>query len=164
MADGERHRRFDTILSVASLLVSMMGLGSIWLTYQNIRDARVSARVNTYQLMVKQASDANALLLARPELRPYFRDAQNLAPDDPDFNRVAVLAEMRLDAYDALMTFPWLLGESKIEGWRNTIRLELSRSPVMCGVLAGRTTNYGDDLVKIGRVACGRNPTSDRRP
>jgi hypothetical protein len=62
---------------------------------------------------------------------------------------------MKLNAFDALLEFPDLMGfGSQVESWRNSVRDAFRDSPVMCDIFASYKTNYGPTIVKLANEGC----------
>ena len=146
---------FGRITSVATLLVSILGLFAVVVSYRSLKEAEASAqlastnaRLSAYQQMVLQSANVEKVIIEHSAMRPYFRDGKPLKPGDEDYNLAASIAELRLDAFDALLTFPAMMGfDREIGGWRNTVRDAFKDSPVMCKVFADHKDNYGSATV-----------------
>src|SRR5262249_13204210 len=107
--------------------------------------------------MVSRSGDVDKILVEHPAMRPYFRDKKPLSHADQDCNLAAAIAEMRLDAFDALLGFPDLMSfGSQAESWRNTVRDAFRDSPVMCDLVASYKANYGPTMVKLANEGCPR--------
>jgi hypothetical protein len=138
----------STIVSLASLGVS---LTSVLIAFFSFQKSRRTALVQTYQLMVQEVTSANRLLLEDPSLRPYFREGKKITKESPDYNKMAMVAEMRLDAYDAVLAFPTFLKDRDIQGWRNSFKFELRHSPICCAILQENEDSYGDETLKLAK-------------
>jgi hypothetical protein len=150
--------QLSRITSFVTLLVSIVGLGAIVISYRTLKQADTSARVSAYQQMVSQSAGVEKLLVEHSAMRPYFRDSKPPTRGDKDYDLAAAIAEMRIDAFDALLTFPALMGFGSIGGWRNTVRDAFRDSPVMCDLVASYKDNYGTATVNLANEGC--SPTA----
>ena len=150
--------QLSRITSFVTLLVSIVGLGAIVISYRTLKQADTSARVSAYQQMVSQSAGVEKLLVEHSAMRPYFRDRKPLTRGDKDYDLAAAIAEMRIDAFDGLLTFPALMGFGSIGGWRNTVRDAFRDSPVMCDLVASYKDNYGTATVNLANEGC--SPTA----
>jgi len=146
---------FPRLTSIASLLVSAVGLGSIVIGYGALKQADESSRVTAYRQLVSQIADVDRVIVEHPSMRPYFRDRKLIAPGDKDYDLAAGIAELRIDSFDALLRFPHFLGaESGIRGWQNTVRDAFRDSPLMCEIATTYKSNYGTDTNSLATEGC----------
>jgi hypothetical protein len=152
---------FSRATSLLGLCVSIASIGAVAISVFALKQANTSARqsraLSAYQEMVSRSGDVDKILVEHPAMRPYFRDKKPLSHADEDYNLGAAIAEMRLDAFDALLEFPDLMGfGSQAESWRNTVRDAFRDSPVMCDLVASYKANYGPTMVKLANEGCPR--------
>ena len=150
---------FSRGTSLLGLFVSIASIGAVAISFYTLKQADTSARLSralsAYQEMVSRSEDVDKVLVEHPAMRPYFRDRKPLSQADEDYNLAAAIAEMRVDAFDALLEFPDLIGfGSQVEGWRNTVRDAFRDSPVMCDLVASYKANYGRTIVKLANEGC----------
>jgi len=80
--------------------------------------------------------------------------SKELTGGDPNAQAVLVLADVRLDVIDAVLTYATMRGNAdEIGGWKNTFADAFRASPVLCQRLSDTYSNYGL-IVPIGRAAC----------
>jgi hypothetical protein len=150
---------FSRATSLLGLCVSIASIGAVAISFYALKQTDTSARLgralSAYQEMVSRSEDVDKVLVEHPAMRPYFRDRKPLSHADEDYNLAAAIAEMRLDAFDALLEFPDLMGfESQAESWRNTARDAFRDSPLMCDLAASYKANYGPTIVKLANEGC----------
>jgi hypothetical protein len=98
------------------------------------------------------------MFVEKPDLRPYFEHRKGLTDDDPKGEAVLALADVRLDAIDAILTYAiptWR--DDEILGWRSTFENAFRNSPVLCTRLNQNPQNYGR-ILAVGSLACGLMP------
>jgi hypothetical protein len=159
---SERREEIKLMLEYGRVGISLIGLGALvfaglqWMGSNRV--ALLSNRVailNGYERMAVEWRDHLRLFVEQPDLRPYFEEGAQLAPDDSKRNLVLAIADLRLDVMDAVLTYPALLDVADdIEGWRNTFRNAFRTSPVLCARLRETESNYGF-IVPIAAQACG---------
>jgi hypothetical protein len=152
---------FSRATSLLGLCVSIGSIGavaiSVFALQQENTTARLSRAMSAYQEMISRSEDVDKILVEHPAMRPYFRDSKPLSHADGDYNLAAAIAEMRLDAFDALLEFPDLMDFGRqAESWRNTVRDAFRDSPVMCDLVASHRANYGPTIVKLADESCSR--------
>jgi hypothetical protein len=146
---------FPRLTSIVSLLISIVGLGSVIISYRALQQADANLRVTGYQQMVSQSADIDKAIVEHPSLRPYFRDRKLLVTGDKDYDLAAGIAQLRIDSFDALLTLPHFLGaETGITGWRNRVRDAFRDSPLMCEIFTTYKTNYGSEVARLATEGC----------
>jgi hypothetical protein len=150
---------FSRVTWLLGLCVSIASIGAVAISFYALKQADTSARLgralSAYQEMVARSEDVDKVLVEHPAMRSYFRDRKPLSHADEDYNLAAAIAEMRLDAFDALLEFPDLMGfGSQVGTWRNTAQDAFRDSPVMCDLVASYKSNYGPTIVELANEGC----------
>jgi hypothetical protein len=130
-------QEIDWFSRATSLLgpgVSIASIGAVAISFYTLKQADTSARLSralsAYQEMVSRSEDVDRAFVEHPVMRPYFRDRKPLSHPDEDYNLAAAIADMKLNAFDALLEFPDLMGfGSQVESWRNSVRDAFRDSP-----------------------------------
>jgi hypothetical protein len=149
MADGGDW--FAKTIALASLAVSIVGLGSVVISIQSLRQADDAARANVTQQVIGDSMDVDKIFIQHPEMRPFFRDRKPIRPGDEGYDRAAAIAELRANALDAILVFP---GVSAVGNWTNVARSIFRDSPIMCEFVSKYKDNYSAATVKIAGEAC----------
>ena len=68
-----------------------------------------------------------------------LREKKPIRRGDEGYDRAAAIAELRVNAYDAVLTFP---GVFKGDSWSNVARSAFRDSPIMCEFIAMYKDNY----------------------
>ena len=84
---------------------------------------------------------------------PFLETKGRSVRGDDGYDRAAAIAELRVNAYDAVLTFP---GVFEADNWSNVARSAFRDSPIMCEFIAMYKDNYSKATVKIADEACQR--------
>jgi hypothetical protein len=68
-----------------------------------------------------------------------LREKKPIRRGDEGYDRAAAIAELRVNAYDAVLTFP---GVFKGDSWSNVARSAFRDSPIMCEFISMYKDNY----------------------
>ena len=147
---------FAKAIALASLFVSIVGLGSVVVSIRALRQSEDAVLAGLSQQVISDSMDVDKIFIQHPEMRPFFRDKKPIRPGDEGYDRAAAIAELRVNALDAVLTFP---GVFKEDSWRNVARSAFRDSPIMCEFVSKYKDNYSAATVKIAGEAC---PTSSR--
>ena len=134
-------------LELATFLTALAALGSIWISTR-------SNQLAAYQQLVSISIEFDKLLADKEnaEFRPYFKDGKPLDKNDKDYRRVALIAEMQLDAIDASVALTLNFTNETAQGtWRTTFKRSFRESPVMCELLRERYEQYHLATVRIAK-------------
>jgi hypothetical protein len=71
---GKNGDMFAKVIALASLLVSIVGLGSIWISIQSFKQSERAALASTSQQIISDSADVDKLFIQHPEMRAFFRD------------------------------------------------------------------------------------------
>ena len=142
---------FAKAIALASLFVSIVGLGSVVIGVRALRQSEAAALANLSQQIISDSIDVDKIFIQHPEMRPFFRDKKPIRPGDDGYDRAAAIAELRANALDAVLTFP---GVFKEDSWRNVARSAFRDSPIMCEFVSKYKDNYSAATVKIADEAC----------
>ena len=82
---------------------------------------------------------------------PFLETKGRSVRGDDGYDRAAAIAELRLNALDAVLTYP---GVFKEDSWRNVARSAFRDSPIMCEFVSKYKDNYSAATVKIADEAC----------
>jgi hypothetical protein len=142
---------FAKAIALASLFVSIVGLGSVVVSIRALRQSEDAVLAGLSQQVISDSMDVDKIFIQHPEMRPFFRDKRPIRPGDDGYNRAAAIAELRVNALDAVLTFP---GVFKEDSWRNVARSAFRDSPIMCEFVSKYKDNYSAATVKIADEAC----------
>lgn len=137
---------------IASALMVASGLaftGLQWHTANQIADQSV------YQRMVADWSDHLKTFIDKPHLWPYFEEGRPLGPDDQNRNLVLAVAEIRLQAMDAVLSnvrLRW--SANSFMQWKTTFGRTFRQSPALCIRFAETLSEWEDELVAVANRSC----------
>lgn len=143
---AERREEIKLRLEYVKVVVSFVTIGSILFAALQWKDSNNLANNTIYQRMSSEWSQHVGLFITQPQLRPYFfnRKPLSVAPDDHTKNIILGVADVRLNAIDAILTFAadrWT--EEETLGWRRTFLAAFKNSPVLCARIRETWDEYG---------------------
>ena len=142
---------FAKVIAIASLLVSIVGLGSIIIGIESFRQSERAALADASQRIITDSANVDKLFIQYPKMRPFFREKKPIHRGDEGYDRAAAIAELRVNALDAVLTYP---GVFKEDSWRNVVRSAFRDSPIMCEFVLRYKGNYSAATVKIADEVC----------
>jgi uncharacterized membrane protein len=147
-----------------TLVVSLIGLASIWIAIHEMRMNEEVSWVTTYQTIETASLEMDKMLVEHPNLVPFFLSGTRIENTDKEYNQAVALADARLGAIDAILTYAQFRhADEQIVGWRNTFIKYLRASPLMCERLATNSENYG--LINpLSKAACVNGPDAASSP
>ncbi len=154
---NERREEIKLRLEYVKLAISLAGMATlIFAGLQWIGSNRIATQA-VYQQMATEWREHLRTFVDRPDIRPYFENSAEITQEDPKYQVVLAVADVRLDVMDAVLTYPGLLGhqQNSIQGWRNTFANAFRTSQVLCTRLREAEDNYGL-IVPIAEQACRR--------
>jgi len=157
MNERGREHRIKFGLEIATLLTAIAALASVWLTYQQTRTSIEATRLAAYQQLTANSLEFDKALAEKDnaELRPYFKEGKQIERDDRLYNRVALLAEMQVDAIDAIIAYTLeFTRPSEVQTWTNTFHRSFRESPATCEFLHERQEQYHVQTVQLAESHC----------
>jgi len=151
---GKNGDMFAKVIALASLLVSIVGLGSIWISIQSFKQSERAALASTSQQIISDSADVDKLFIQYPEMRAFFRDRKPIHRGEEGYDRAAAIAELRVNALDTVLTFPQVF---KADNWSNVARSSFRDSPIMCEFISMYKANYSKTTIQVSDEAC-RSP------
>jgi hypothetical protein len=141
--------------AVGQLLVaaSIIFAGLQWRTANQIADQAV------YQQLVKDWKEHLQNFINHPNLWPYFEEGKLLQPGDESRDLVFSLAEVRLQAMDAVLAnirLRW--NPDSYPQWNTTFEREFRNSPVLCSWFRKTSSEWEDVLQDIAKRSCAPEP------
>jgi hypothetical protein len=104
--------------------------------------------------------EVNKILYENPNLQPYFYDKKPIAESDKNYNKVAALAGLRLDALGAFYDYSGYIREFRNpnnpawEAWIRYIKDVFAKSPIMCKNLNNVKSYYTEEFVRFVGQGC----------
>jgi len=151
---GKNGDMFAKVIALASLLVSVVGLGSIWISIESFKQSERAAVASTAQQIISDSADVDKLFIQHPEMRPFFRDKKPIHRGEEGYDRAAAIAELRVNALDTVLAFPQVF---KADSWSNVARSSFRDSAITCEFISAYKDNYSKATVQIADEAC-RSP------
>jgi hypothetical protein len=150
---GKDGDSFAKLIAIASLLVSIVGLGSIIIGIESFKQSERAALADASQRIITDSANVDKLFIQYPEMRPFFREKKPIRRGDEGYDRAAAIAELRVNAYDAVLTFPSIF---KADNWSNVARSAFRDSPIMCEFISMYKDNYSKTTLQIADEVCQR--------
>jgi hypothetical protein len=150
---GKDGDSFAKVIAIASLLVSIVGLGSVVIGIESFRQSERAALAEASQRIISDSLNVDKLFIQYPEMRPFFREKKPIHRGDEGYDRAAAIADLRVNAFDAVLAFP---GVFTGDTWSNVARSAFRESPIMCEVIAMDKANYSKATVQIADEVCQR--------
>ena len=148
---------FAKVIAIASLLVSIVGLGSIVIGIESFRQSGRAALADASQRIITDSANVDKLFIQYPEMRPFFREKKPIHRGDEGYDRAAAIADLRVNAFDAILAAPGVFaGGNSGDTWSNVARSAFRESPIMCEVIAIDKGNYSKATVQIANEVCQR--------
>ena len=148
---GKNGDAFAKLIAIASLLVSIVGLGSIVISIESFKQSERAALADASQRIITDSANVDKLFIQYPEMRPFFRERKSIRRGDEGYDRAAAIAELRVNAYDAVLAFP---GVFKADNWGSVARSAFRDSPIMCEFISMYKDNYSKATVQIADEVC----------
>lgn len=145
-----------TPYELATLLMSLTGLVSLFLISQQVNTAKRQAKALTTQSVMSQLLEVDKLFIKDPELRPYFYSRKVISEDDPNYNKVLAIAEFQLDFFDSYLTqseYLTLSTDEEKQNWEKYIVDSFANSLPMCQRLKDAPGWYSAKLENLAK--CG---------
>ena len=153
--------RFEDWKSIAGALMVAGGLIFTGLQWHN---ANQIADQSVYQRMVADWSDHLKTFVQKPELWAYFEEGHPLAPDDQNRSLVLAVAEIRLQAMDAVLSYVRLRwSERDFAQWKITFERTFRQSPALCLRYAQTPKEWEGELDKIAERVCAAKSSPAKR-
>jgi hypothetical protein len=146
-------------LEMAQSLVAIIGLPVLILTmlmiWQQAKYAHHTAMSQVYQNTANGFATVQIYFLDHPEYRPYFYDGKGIDTSDPEYVRVAAIAEFWLHAVHNLTIHRRYMGEYPWDVWERSLRDVYNRSPILQQFLYEHPHWYTEE---VHRILTGRTP------
>jgi hypothetical protein len=144
---------FKKLIDVATLTVIAIGLYFAFFQASKLADSINSA---TWNSVASQELNLDKILIDYPEARKYFYSGAHLAKDDPDYDRVASIADLFLDFMDGYYSSAKYLSiqVSDPEKWEAWFVEIFSNSPITCDRLKNSRDEYSDELLAVAAKPC----------
>jgi hypothetical protein len=150
--------RYRGLREWTTLVISLVGLSSIWFAILQMREADRSALISAYAGVASQWLEVDKAILTYPELRKYF-SGQKLESSDPNRDRVLAISDLALDAMDDMLSFGLLAGNArKMSGWRLTFQRLLQDSPATCDRFRQSAQLFSSEFSQLATKSCGLEP------
>ena len=131
------------ILSIIGILIAGIGLP---LLYMQLRGLQKSILTATHAAMYHQAAEFRAHLIEYPDLRKYFFDGWEIAPEDQDYPRVITLAEIFLNYLEHIAVLGDSFGMQNRPALDRFTQVAFERSPILRQHLSRNKASYSDTL------------------
>jgi hypothetical protein len=162
-ARAERREEVKLVLEYAKLAISLAGLGTLlfaalqWAAANRAADQanRIADR-SMYEKISNEWREHTQTFVRQPHLWPYFESGKELRDDDPNRDLVLALANVRLDAMDAILTYFAIQPPAGgAQGWKNTFARAFRTSPPMCARLRATEASWANaQILPIWRANC----------
>lgn len=149
-----------TVYELATLLLSLIGLGSLFFIARQVhmageqaQAAKIQTQALTTQSVMSQLLQLDSLFIEHPEVRPYFYYGKEINKGDEHYDRALAVAEFQLDFFDSYLTQSQYLtlGDEERQNWEKYITDSFSTSPIMCARLKDAPGWYGAKLEKLAK-------------
>ena|SRR5271165_353348 len=142
-------------IELLTLVVSLIGLVSIWIAISELRKNQQTTSIGAYQAIEGLSLESDKLLVEYPALFQYFKLGKQIETTAPEYNQVVALADARIGIIDAALTYA-AVGhiENSIEDWNRKFAHDFKSSRVMCERLASTREEYSILVVDLGEAAC----------
>ena len=142
-------------IELLTLIVSLMGLISIWVAISELRTNQQSTSIGAYQAVEGLSLEFDRLLVEYPALFQYFKLGKQIETSASEYNQVIALADARIGIMDAALTYASLAHiENSIEDWKRKFAHDFKISRIMCERLASTKDEYSILVVDLGEAAC----------
>ena len=135
------------VVAILQLVVSALGFGVVvWTLRVLIRaiDAQSSAGVATRQL------EFDKIILEHPTLYRYFYQGQDLASDDPEYDRVMAAAQLLANYFDGFFQQQGKYRQMWPDRlWKSYIRDHTAKSPVLRRYVLANSRWFSSEFVQM---------------
>ena len=140
-------------LQIAQSLVSIIGFPILILTlfmiWRQAQYTHHTAMSQVYQNTADGFATLQRYFVDHPEYSPYFRDGKCIETSDPEYVRVAAIAELWLHVVHNLTIHRQYMAEYPWHVWEGSLRDVYNSSPILQHFLHEHPHWYTDDVHRI---------------
>ena len=165
-----KYQYLDLLLKVVGSVVTVVVL--CLLTYQvyTLKEQTdrqsLALEAQSFQAMNQMQFDIDTIMIQNADLRPYFQDHKRLTPDDKNFNRVMLIADMYLDFFDSfddryIRTLEGMEDNGKYWIlWQKYFQRSFANSPALCERYNDVADEYAKSVSEYTRKGCTTNTSN----
>ena len=142
----------QSVVAIIGLPVLIVTMLMIW---QQAKYAHHTTMSQVYQNTANGFATLQIYLVDHSEYRPYFYDGKSIDASDPEYVRVAAIAEFWLHTVHNLTIHRRYMGEYPWYVWERSLRDVYNRSPILQHFLSEHPHWYTDE---VHRILTGRGP------
>lgn len=136
----------QVVVSAGGLLLALVGLPTLFL---QIRELQRSVQGQVHGAMYAQAAEFRSHLIQYPELRKYFFDRVEIAPADPQYDRVVTIAESYLNYLEHIAVMEDSFGRANRQSLERFCRNALEQGPILRRRFEENRAGYSHTLARL---------------
>jgi hypothetical protein len=136
----------QAIGAIGSLVVAVIGFVVV---IRQVRQVRQALHGDTHSKLYTEVGELLKLFLVYPDLRGYFYSGRQITTEDPEYNRVYLLAEAFVGHFEHVVLQEENLPDHIRPRWIQYIQDMYSTSPIICQHMTESAGWYSDRLHEI---------------